>query len=429
MWRQLRTKGWIIGVVIALVFSIAGPGRGRAATGDNKTPLPQAAFVKGGDLWVQTGESAKPMTKGQSVHNPKWSFDNQWIAYSAGENEQELWVLHVSKGESHLVSPKGGSWRSFQWAPDRNRLAFRNEQQLFTADPDQPDKHVEAAREIGNYSWLPDGSGMLVSSASKLLPDSGWTPVRILKLPLSAIGEPGPEELLYTLPKPSDAFLAVGTSIFRWSADGRWIAFLATPTASLSADSNALCVLSSDGKTFRKIDDMVRNEQWFAWAGEGEKLAYIGGVGREASSNKRLKVVELPNGTPIHYTPTGYVDQGFAWDGPNHIIVSRAREMKPTNYGPAVRPFPSLVDIELTKGRTDPVTHPSDRHGDYQPTLVTVDHLAWVRSNRQTAEVRLSEVDGDHDRVWIPSLDLGANYYEQWNWSTVLDYAHPAREQ
>lgn len=417
MHMRVRSKGLWVGVMMALILS--GLGGARAEAAERGAEL-KAVFIRGGDLWIQSGDTEKQMTQGDYIRHPKWSKDGQWIAYTKGENEQELWVLHVPTGASRIVSPKGGSWANFQWAPDMNRLAFQTEQQLFWADPQQPDKHVEIAKGIGNYSWLPDGSGLLASSAAKLLPDTGWTPVSIVQIPLTAAGEPLPGKTLYVLPKPTDEFLAVGTSIFKWSADGRWIAFLATPTASLSADSNTLCILSADGATFRKLDEMVHNDQWFEWAGVGHKLAYIGGIGREAGSNKQLKVVEIPKGKPAAFIPAGYVDQGLAWQGLHHIVVSRAREAKPADDGPAIRPFPSLVDVELKKERTQSITSPSDAHGDYQPTVLPAHQLAWVRSNRQMAQVMLADTNGRHERLWIPNIDLGANYYEQWNWSAVL---------
>lgn len=416
MCKRIGPKCFVIWAMMALIMAMMG---NAGAEAERETML-KAAFVRGGDLWIQSGDTEQQMTRGEYIRNPKWSSDGEWIAYTKGENQQELWVLHVQTGTSRIVSPKGGGWANFQWAPNQNRLAFQIEQQLFWADPQQPNRHVEVAKEISNYSWLPDGNGMLVSSAAKLLPSGNWTQVSIVQLPLSATGEPLPTKTLYMLPEPSDDFLAVGTSLFKWSADGRWIAFLATPTASMSADSNTLCILSADGATFRKVDRMVHNDQWFEWAGEGDKLAYIGGVGREAGSNKQLKVVTITEENPVSYTPAGYVDQGFAWQGVHHIVASRARETKPADGGQAQHPFPSLVAVELKRGRTQAVTAPSDAYGDYQPTVLPSQQLAWVRSNRQSAQVMLARADGKKARVWIPNIDLGANFYEQWNWSTVL---------
>ncbi|NRF92975.1 PD40 domain-containing protein [Paenibacillus frigoriresistens] len=200
----------------------------------------KAAFVRSGDVWMKTGNNERQLTRGAYILNPKWSYDGQWIAYSKGENEQELWLLQVQTGQSHLVAHEGGM--SFQWQPNRNSLAFLTSSQLNWIDSDEFAKPKKIAEGIGNFSWYPDGSGILVSMEAKLL-NEGWTPIRIVKIPLTAIADPNRFETLYVLPKQSDDFFAVATSIFKWSANGRWIAFLAKPTASLSADGNTLCVL------------------------------------------------------------------------------------------------------------------------------------------------------------------------------------------
>jgi dipeptidyl aminopeptidase/acylaminoacyl peptidase len=382
--------------------------------------LLKVAFVRNGDLWIKIGGNEKQLTRGEYIRNPKWSHDSKWIAYTKGENEQELWLRQLQTGKSNLVSPEAG--RNFQWSPHRNHLAFQTAQQLYVLDPEAPAKPEKVAQAIGNYSWLPDGSGFLASSEAKLLPD-GWTPVKILKIPLIAKADPGRFETLYVLPKQSDDFFAVGTSIFKWSANGRWIAFLATPTASLSADSNTICILSADGSVFKKIDQMVKNEQWFEWAGKGETLAYIGGIGRQATTNKQLKVKEITTGKTVSYTPKGYVDQSFTWHGFSSIVASRAIEETEWSNDTTKRNLPFLVKIELGSQRQKQMTRHSDTYGDFNPMFLESQLLTWIRSDRGTANVMLAGPNDNKSVVWIENIDLGTNYYEQWNWNPVLSFS------
>ncbi len=253
-----------------------------------------------------------------------------------------------------------------------------------------------------------------------------WTQIKLLRIPLSAAGDPGRFETVYTLPKPSDQLFAVGTSPFRWSSDGKWIAFLATPTASLSADGNALCILSSDGRVFRQVDEMVNNPDWFEWAPEAETLAYIGGGGRMATDNKQLRTIAAPSFEPKSYTPQGKVDQGFTWDGSERMIVSRAAESEWENE-PEKRPYAALYAIDLTTGEQRPLTEAAKSakpavYGEYAPALLSRDRLAWVGSDRVTADVILSRINGERPGLWIRGIDLGDNYYEQWRWDAVLDF-------
>ncbi|WP_239615665.1 translocation protein TolB [Cohnella mopanensis] len=425
--RVIRGLGWAL-FAVALIVGLVNPAIVAAKTKDSL----KAAFVRGGDLWVKTGDAERQLTKGEVVRNPKWSFDGEWIAYSTGENQQELKLLQASTGRSQLVSRTGGS--NYQWSPDHNRLAFLLEQKLVWVSPNMPDRQAEIAEGIGNYSWLPEGNGFIASTVTELLPD-GWTPVRIVEIPLTGNGVAAPKgqpasegkpaslgRTLFVLPKQSDDFFAVGTSGFKYSTSGKWIAFLATPTASLSADSNTLCLLASDGQGFRKVDQMVNNNEWFKWADRGDKLAYIGGIGREATSNKQLKVLEAPTGKPISYTPSGYVDQGFTWEGLQHIVVSRAKELKSTG-SPATKPLPNLVEIKLQGPRNKPISQPPAKYGDFNPQyLPYVNELGWVRSDRSQSNVLISGRGGKQPQVWIKNIDAGADFYEQWRWSEVLSF-------
>ena len=279
---------------------------------------------------------------------------------------------------------------------------------------------MKVVEGIGNYSWYPDGSHLIVSTEVKLL-DDGWSQIRILKIPLTANADPNRFETLYVLPKQSDAFFAVGTSIFKWSANGRWIAFLAKPTASLSSDSNTLCVLSADGTVFKTIDQMVNNEMWFDWASKDETLAYIEGVGREATTNKHLKVLRIPDGKSIPYTPKGYVEQSFTWHGLQNIVTSRSKEAE-WSIDPAKRQFPFMVNVKLKSHQQKLITQPSDTYGDFNPISLPSHQLAWIRSNRSKSNVLVTGPHGTKAETWIENIDLGTNYYEQWNWNSVLSF-------
>lgn len=378
----------------------------------------KAAFVRNGDLWLKIGIIEHQLTKGEFVRNPKWSYDGQWIAYTTGREEQSLRLWHVPSEQSQLVSPTHGE--GYEWAPLNNKLAFLLNQQLSVVEPKEPTRIIAVAEGIGNFSWLPDGSGFLASTQSILLPD-GWTPIRIVTIPVLGVMDPSQIHTLYVLPKASEDFFAVTTSIFKWSPTRRWIAFLANPTASLSADSNFLCILSADGTTFRQIDLMANNSQWFNWSDKGDKLAYIGGVGREASSNKQLKVVDIPAGKSTTYTPSGYVDQSFTWQGSSHLVASRATEANGSSE-PASRPFPYLVQMKLGSIRSKPITEKSSAIGDFNPISLPSKQLAWVRSDRTTTNVIVADAGGKNSFVYIPNIDLGTNFYEQWRWSDVLSF-------
>ncbi|WP_169084207.1 PD40 domain-containing protein [Paenibacillus sp. PL91] len=401
-------------LMVAFVWVSSGSGAAMAAKGFSSF---KAAFVRNGELWLKEGRQEKKLVNGPFVRNPKWSFDGEWLAYTKGEAEKELWVLQLRTGQSKLVSMEGG--RNFQWAPHAEMLAYQTEELLQYVDVFRPDKPLGAAKGIGNYSWLPDGKGFFASSQSELLPD-GWTPISLYQIPLAGLSNPSQYVTVHVLPSPSDDFFAVATSVFKWSADGRWIAFLAKPTASLSADSNTLCVITTDGVVFRTLDEMANNEQWFEWAERGDRLAYIAGIGREATSNKQLKVIAVTSEKSAEYTPKGFVDQAFAWQDEQHIVVSRAAESKPGD-GQTTIAYPFLMRVELESGEQTSITKPSSKHGTYHPVALK-SKLAWVERDQSTANVIVANERGRHAAQWIKGIDTAESYYEQWYWDEVLAF-------
>ncbi|MDQ8738221.1 hypothetical protein [Paenibacillus sp. LHD-38] len=401
-------------LLFALVWMAGGTEDAEAVKGDNELI---AAFVRNGDLWIKRNNQEKKLAGGPFIRNPRWSFDGKWLAYTKGEFEKELWVLELSTARSSLVHPEGGS--RFQWSPSEEKLAYQMNGQLQYVDARSPNKPLGTADGIGNYSWLPSGDGFFASSQSELLPD-GWTPIILYRIPIKALGDISQYITVHVLPKQSDDFFAVGTSVFKWSADGRWIAFLATPTASLSADSNTLCVVSADGVVFRTLDEMVNNAQWFEWADRGDHLAYIAGVGREATRNKQLRVLAVTTEKAAEYTPKDFVDQAFAWQGLAHMVVSRAVESK-EGSGLSEAAYPYLVRVELENGRQKLITKPSKKHGAYNP-IALHSMLAWVKYNGAEADVMLADENGRHAGEWIKRLDIADSYYGQWNWPAVLSF-------
>jgi len=403
--------------VLALLLFLSGTSVPAAAANPKETL--KAAFVRGGDLWIKIGDQEKRLTNSEDARLPKWSADGEWIAYAAGEEERELKIASVTTGGSRTVSTEADA--GYLWSPDRNELAFTVDRTLYAVRPERPESPTEIAQGVGDFSWLPDGKGFIASLAAELLPE-GWTPVKIVEIPWKGHGSPGKARTLRTLPKASDDFFAVGTSKFKFSASGKWIAFLATPTASLSADANYLCILSADGSVFHSVDQMVRNEDWFKWADRGDTLAYVSGVGREAYRNKRLKTIRIPaKGKQAVYTPPGYSDQGLTWEGVRRIVVSRAAEPAKEDGGIDNRPLPKLAEIELPGGRARTIANPPSGYGDFSPQFWPLEaRLVWIRSDRSRADAMKSGRGGKQPSVWIKSIDLGSNFYGQWNWNEVF---------
>ena len=101
---------------------------------------------------------------------------------------------------------------------------------------------------VSDFEWFPNGKEFIVSSQSSLRP-TGWGPIPLYRIPVDANLAKDKIKPFYTIRTNETDLFAIGTNYFKWSSDGKWVSFLAIPTASWSMDSNTLCVISSKGTT------------------------------------------------------------------------------------------------------------------------------------------------------------------------------------
>ena len=107
-----------------------------------------------------------------------------------------------------------------------------------------------------------------------------------------------------------------------------------------------LCVISSEGKNFKVLDELILHVGKPKWAPSQDTLAYISGGGRIVFGfkDKDLKVEEMPASTK--YTPENYVDLDFDWINDNMIVSSRAKAAEWSK-----QPLPSLFSIDIKENK------------------------------------------------------------------------------
>ena len=298
-----------------------------------------AAFIRNDDLWLKSDKQERRLTNGEYIRFPKWSKDGSWIAYLRGKkdgrNPDELWLYHLPTNKHLKVKEEVSN--HFQWSPRKTELGFmiQNDVYVLTIEPSETLSIRLAAKSIENFSWLPSGDGLLVSKKKNQLLNSDILLYQVM------LGKNQQEPVInhfYTVPVGSNE-IVVSTSQFKWSHDHRWLSFLLVPTASVSADSNTLCILSADGKLFRRIDEMLNYQDWFRWAPKKNILAYISGTGREANINKQLRAIQATSTKGLVYTPDGLVDGDFTWKNDGWLFVSRLVEDEQAPLH--LRPLPS----------------------------------------------------------------------------------------
>lgn len=379
----------------------------------------QAAFIRGDDLWLKVGNHETQLTNGGYVRFPKWSKDGNWIAYLRSKKGEgyvgNLWLYDVKANKHFQVNENTSN--NFQWAPKSNELGFMVNKDVFvlSIDGSRPLPVRSAANGIENFSWLPDGGGLLISKKENPQLNSA---IILSKIFFMKNGRKPLIKQFFTVPVEENE-IVMGTSQFKWSHDQRWLSFLLVPTASLSADSNTLCILSADGKTFRRIAEMLNYDNWVHWSPVGSTLGFITGIGREATVNKYLRTIHVPSFKKRPFTPKGYVERDFIWKGSSVLYSSRSVE---TNQGPLnLRPLPYLYKINLSSSHQKQIsTHPLNE-GDF--VLYYLDNqLYWVRTDQKTAVVMVGDVITGREREWIKNITLASSYYSRWNWDEVISF-------
>lgn len=398
-----------------------------SATVNGKDAL-KAAYIKDHQLWIKMGHEEKKVTfDDEKVTYSKWSYDGDWLAYLKSSSvhpvyESELWVYSLKLEKHFKIAANIDT--NFQWAPNSHKLGFltlpnldlvgfQSKQNLYVADISNGKTVYQVSSKISNFSWFPDGKGILTSSKVGDKIDSN---ILISRVNIEFETKKTTSSPLTMIPVDKDEFF-ITTSMFEWSYDHKWISFLLIPTASLSADANTLCILSEDGREFRKVGDMLNDNAWFEWAPSSLKLGFIRGAGREATKNKKLKVLKILDQTKVNYTSSGLVDRDLTWVTNKQLITSRSKEEE---WGDVhQRPMPALYQINIQTNEQKKISNPSRKSGDFRPQMVNR-NLVWIRTDRQTADVWISSLDGSEARKWISMIDLGSWYYEKWNWDEVF---------
>ncbi len=369
-----------------------------------EAPL-KAAFIRDHQLWVKEKSKEIQLTTGKYVYSPQWSKDGRFIAYLASDELGEKTYLYIydSKEKENYQPYHTIETRNFKWSPISNQIAYNMDGILNVTNTknERPEGFEVVAVGVSNFEWFPNGKEFIVSSQSQLLP-TGWGPIHLFKVPIDANLHPDKIKPFYTIQTNTTDLFAIDAEYFKWSADGKWVSFLATPTASWSNDSNTLCVLSSAGNHFQVIGKMLGYENWIKWAPIKSQLAFISGEGRFLVENKNTTVTDIPAlNERKEYTPKGYVDLGVEWFSSDEVIVARAKENKEWGEGPVPTMFTSLYVINIKSGEQRQITFPKKNELDHTPQVVG-SNITWYRKIEKE----------NHGDVWVKDGINGLEY--QW---------------
>lgn len=378
----------------------------------------KAVFIRDHQLWMKADNKEIQLTKGMNVSSPKWSNDGRFIAYLSGDELGEKTYLYVydTKKKENYQPYKTIQTRNFKWSPVSNQLAYNagGVLNITKTKNGRPEGFENVSLGTSDFAWFPDGKNFIVSSQSNLLP-TGWEPVRLFKVSTDANLNKNKIKPFYTIKTDPDDLFAISAEYFKWSADGKWVSFLAMPTASWSNDSNTLCVLSSKGDQFQVIGKMLWYENWIKWAPAKNQLAFISGEGRFFVENKNTTITDIPT---IHerkeYTPKGYVDLDLEWLSPNKVIVARAKENKEWKEGPVPTMFTSLYVIDIKSREQKQFTFPKHKKIDDAPQVID-SKITWYRKADKAKQGDIWMKDGINgpEHIWLKRVDTAPTFYKK----------------
>jgi hypothetical protein len=380
----------------------------------------KVAFFRDGYLWMKVNNKEEKITKtrGTYYYPPQWSHDGKYVLYQKeimlnqnqpDQTRSEIWVYDITTKKHTKIFYDGNNPK---WSPMENIIAFQSDGGLNVSDLND---FYNVALGVDDYNWTPDGKGFIASSVASLHPD-GWTNPILYKIKL--------EEKKYitdltknvkqffvipkVLSKGNSSIISINAGSFLFSPDQKWISFIVNPTASWSMDSDMVCVISTEGKNFEVIDEIIFQVDAPKWANHKNLLGYIAGGGRLVFgyTNKKMKITELPAYTSLNLTPPKFAELGFTWCDDDVIIVSRVPESAWFN-DPQKRPKPSLYKIKINDLKQIKITTPPKGFGDYNPIYtVPLNKITWLRKKETDliGDLWIADLDGKNAKILVKNI-------------------------
>ncbi|WP_078379768.1 PD40 domain-containing protein [Sutcliffiella halmapala] len=379
-----------------------------------ETPI-KAAFIRDQGLWLYKDDGEVLLQENISISNLSWSFDGQWLAFETtvteANGESDIWLYHVPSNKHTKLKMKGNS---IMWSPTGPTFAFLSDSILSVVELSSMNPVIhQLTGGVSHFSWDTEGKNLIASASAMLFPD-GWSHPRLYVV--NWMLEKKKQELdvkvdpLYTISSPLNlddlSIISIEAEKFNWSKDGKLLAFIVSPTASWSADSNMLSVFVNENKILIPLGEILRKKEWIKWAPTKPLLASIQGGGRLTTGvkNKKLTVQSiLPNQKKV-FTPVGCADIDFDWIDDNTIVVARGLEAdKPA-------PFYSSLYIVNTKDGTSSekrLVKTPDGSSDENPIFLKNRNLiSWIRKDSNGWNtVWISKTDGSEQQKLIDGVE------------------------
>jgi dipeptidyl aminopeptidase/acylaminoacyl peptidase len=219
---------------------------------------------------TRDGSSTQLTRSKKSSTSPAWSPDGRWLAFvSDRSDKRQVYVINPSGGEAQPLTNIEEGVGNFEWSPDGTQIA------ITTTDP-KSEARKERDKKYGEFEVVDQ--------------DYRMTHLYVVDAVAGRSGPQKPRRL-------TDGAFTVGS--FRWSPDGRSIAFdhRKDPNAASSGTADISIVRVEDGAV-RKLVTQEGPDSNPRWSPDGSQIAFQSAMANPwyFYSNNRIAVVPASGG-------------------------------------------------------------------------------------------------------------------------------------
>ena len=241
------------------------------------------------DVWMVNWDGSQNIrltSTPEGESSPRWSPDGRFLAFISGRQEGkggQVWLLDRRGGEAQRITQIRGGVSDYSWSPDSKRLVFVQDEEMDSIakkDTSESDKKTPKPIVIDRYQFKRDVTGYLQTKRNHLaIFDMDAKKVETLTTGFDDDGSPS------------------------WSPDGKWIAFVRSPTREpVQLENSDVYVMEArpDAPPKRLTDFVGADGGRPSWSPDGKWIAFTRGDEPKYSaySQNRLAVVRSDGSEP-----------------------------------------------------------------------------------------------------------------------------------